>query len=184
MTAGAGSRADAGIPRGSAGVGKRFGGTVALDGDRLVGRARRSALPGRRERLGQIDADQDPRPASTRPIPAPRSSSTASPTRSLTPHQARALGIQVIFQDLSLFPEPDGAGEYRHRPRARRRRCGRRRGGRCARRRRRRSPGSTPTCRSTPASARCRWRSARSSRSAAASPPTRASCSWTSRPPR
>ena len=39
-----------------------------------------------------------------RPTRAPRSSSTASRTAALTPQQARALGIQVIFQDLSLFP--------------------------------------------------------------------------------
>ena len=72
---------------------------------------------------------------------------------SLTPHQATALGIQVIFQDLSLFPEPDGRGKHRHRPGAVGAASAAAAAGRCATPRRRRLHGSTPTCRSMRVSA-------------------------------
>ena len=41
-----------------AGLGKRFGGFVALDGDRPRGAAGRAARPDRAQRLGQVDAGQ------------------------------------------------------------------------------------------------------------------------------
>ena len=102
-----------------------------------------------------------------------------TPRRPIRPRQ---LGIQVIFQDLSLFPNLTVAeniaidlelGGALAPPSA---------AARCGPPRRQRSPGSMRTCRSTRVSARCRSRSARSSRSAAAWPRTPASCSWTSRP--
>ncbi len=71
---------------------------------RLVGEGRRGSLPGRRERFRQIDADQDHRRGSRARPRWRRSPLMASIIRGLTPHQAKSLGIQVIFQDLSLFP--------------------------------------------------------------------------------
>ena len=92
--------------------------------------------------------------------------------------------MQVIFQDLSLFPNLSVAeniaidqnlgGLARPVPRGAH---ARRSPASCWR-------GSASPCRSTPAWPRCRSPSARSSPSAAASPPTRGSCSWTSPPPR
>jgi simple sugar transport system ATP-binding protein len=87
---------------------------------------------------------------------------------SLTPHLAKSLGIQVIFQDLSLFPnlsvlenitiDLEIDGPLLPPPRA-----------------------LTQICRSTRASATCRWPKGRSLRSVGAWRSTRASCSWTSR---
>ena len=102
-----------------------------------------------------------------------------------TPPRAKALGIQVIFQDLSLFPNltvaeniaidqslggARAAGPLR---------------ARCAQIARRLLGAARPRPAARCArSARCRSPSARSSPSAAASPPRRGCCSWTSPPPR
>ena len=62
----------------------------------------RGRLPCRRERLGQVDAHQDPRGRRTgdrRHDPHRR-----GPIDRLNPRVAAAAGIKVIYQDFSLFP--------------------------------------------------------------------------------
>lgn len=85
------------------GVSKKFGGTVALDGiDWSVDRGEVHCLVGEngsgKSTLIKILAGVH--------APDPGGSITIEETRyaSLTPHQAKSLGVQVIFQDLSLFP--------------------------------------------------------------------------------
>jgi simple sugar transport system ATP-binding protein len=84
-------------------ISKRFGGTVALDAiDWAVERGEVHCLVGEngsgKSTLIKILAGvHKPDPGGTIVI-----DSVAH--RGLTPHQARTLGIQVIFQDLSLFP--------------------------------------------------------------------------------
>jgi len=85
------------------GIGKRFGGTVALEGiDWSVKEGEVHCLVGEngsgKSTLIKILAGvHAPDPGGTITI-------DGSPHTSLTPHQAKSLGIQVIFQDLSLFP--------------------------------------------------------------------------------
>jgi simple sugar transport system ATP-binding protein len=85
------------------GIGKRFGGTVALDAiDWSVKPGEVHCLVGEngsgKSTLIKILAGvHAPDPGGTIAIDG-----VAHPK--LTPHQAKALGIQVIFQDLSLFP--------------------------------------------------------------------------------
>lgn len=85
------------------GIGKTFGGTVALDGiDWSVEPGEVHCLVGEngsgKSTLIKILAGvQPPDPGGTIAIDGTRHAS-------LTPHQAKSLGIQVIFQDLSLFP--------------------------------------------------------------------------------
>ena len=102
----------------------------------------------------------------------------------LSPAEAKSLGIQVIYQDLSLFPNltvaENIAFDHNLAGLARPVRYGRMR--EIARGLLQR--GWASPCRSTRPSARCRSRSARWSRSAGASPRTRSSCSWTSPPHR
>lgn len=85
------------------GIGKTFGGTVALDAiDWSVERGEVHCLVGEngsgKSTLIKILAGVHvPDPGGTIAIEGERHAS-------LTPHQAKAHGIQVIFQDLSLFP--------------------------------------------------------------------------------
>lgn len=85
------------------GVSKRFGGTLALDGiDWTVNVGEVHCLVGEngsgKSTLIKILAGvHNPDPGASLMIDGQRHSS-------LTPHQAKELGIQVIFQDLSLFP--------------------------------------------------------------------------------
>ena len=85
------------------GIGKKFGGTVALHGiDWSVDRGEVHCLVGEngsgKSTLIKILAGVH--------TPDPGGSITIEETRyvNLTPHQAKRLGVQVIFQDLSLFP--------------------------------------------------------------------------------
>ena len=85
------------------GIGKTFGGTVALDGiNWSVDWGEVHCLVGEngsgKSTLIKILAGVH--------TPDPGGSITIEETRyaSLTPHQAKSLGVQVIFQDLSLFP--------------------------------------------------------------------------------
>ena len=86
-----------------AGIGKRFGGTVALDSiDWSVEPGEVHCLVGEngsgKSTLIKILAGvHAPDPGGTIAI-------DGAVHHKLTPHQAKALGIQVIFQDLSLFP--------------------------------------------------------------------------------
>jgi simple sugar transport system ATP-binding protein len=85
------------------GVGKRFGGTVALDGiDWALHRGEVHCLVGEngsgKSTLIKIVAGVHA------PDPGGRITIDGVAHPSLTPHQAKALGVQVIFQDLSLFP--------------------------------------------------------------------------------
>ena len=103
----------------------------------------------------------------------------------LTPGMARRLGVQVIWQDLSLFPHLGRGREHRLRaatsasvPRpSRRRRDARAPRARC-------SGVSASSWTSTGPCGSCPSRTARWSRSAARSSRRHRSCSWTSRPPR
>jgi simple sugar transport system ATP-binding protein len=85
------------------GISKKFGGTVALHGiDWSVDRGEVHCLVGEngsgKSTLIKILAGVH--------TPDPGGSITIEETRyaNLTPNQAKALGVQVIFQDLSLFP--------------------------------------------------------------------------------
>jgi simple sugar transport system ATP-binding protein len=85
------------------GIGKRFGGTVALDAIEwsvepgevhcLVG----ENGSGKSTLIKILAGVHEPDPGGMIMV-------DGVPYQRLTPHQARALGIQVIFQDLSLFP--------------------------------------------------------------------------------
>ena len=85
------------------GIGKRFDGTVALQGvDWSLARGEVHCLVGEngsgKSTLIKILAGvHAPDAGGSIKIDGVRHAS-------LTPHQAKALGIQVIFQDLSLFP--------------------------------------------------------------------------------
>jgi simple sugar transport system ATP-binding protein len=85
------------------GIGKRFGGTVALEGiDWSLRRGEVHCLVGEngsgKSTLIKIVAGVHA------PDPGGRITIDGVAYASLSPHQAKALGIQVIFQDLSLFP--------------------------------------------------------------------------------
>ncbi|MGH6929057.1 MAG: ATP-binding cassette domain-containing protein, partial [Dongiaceae bacterium] len=85
------------------GVGKRFGGTIALEGiDWSVDRGEVHCLVGEngsgKSTLIKIVAGVHA------PDPGGRITIDGVLHGSLSPHRAKALGIQVIFQDLSLFP--------------------------------------------------------------------------------
>lgn len=85
------------------GIRKTFGGTAALDGiDWSVNRAEVHCLVGEngsgKSTLIKILAGVHA------PDPGGSIAIEGSSYASLTPHQAKALGVQVIFQDLSLFP--------------------------------------------------------------------------------
>src|SRR5262245_34895044 len=85
------------------GISKRFGGTVALDAiDWSVEPGEVHCLVGEngsgKSTLIKILAGVHP------PDPGGTITIDAATHQKLTPHQAKALGIQVIFQDLSLFP--------------------------------------------------------------------------------
>ena len=98
------SAGDASLPFLSlTGISKRFGGTMALDGIDWSVDAGRSALPRRRERVGEVDPDQDHQRRSC-PGSWRFDHMDGSRYSSLTPQLAKSLGVQVIFQDLSLFP--------------------------------------------------------------------------------
>ena len=121
-------------------------------GCQLRGAAGRSAVHRRRERQRQEHADQGhhrrlPARAGRRDCRSP-----ASRSRRMSPAQARAAGVEVIWQDLALFPEMTRGREYRHSKRcsARRRassitaamrRTARRAAGAARRRHRRRCAG-------------------------------------------
>jgi simple sugar transport system ATP-binding protein len=84
-------------------ISKRFGGTVALDAiDWSVERGEVHCLVGEngsgKSTLIKILAGVHP------PDEGGTITIDGVPHASLTPHQAKSLGIQVIFQDLSLFP--------------------------------------------------------------------------------
>ena len=126
---------------------------MALDRIDWEVRPRRGALPGRRERLRQVHADQD----------RGRRARARSRRRDRDRRRARATGLDPArgqgarhpghLPGPVAVPEPVGRREHRHRPRARRglgRRSPRRR---CADGAGERSPGSASTCRSMPASA-------------------------------
>jgi simple sugar transport system ATP-binding protein len=85
------------------GIGKTFGGTLALDGiDWSVDRGELHCLVGEngsgKSTLIKILAGVHP------PDPGGSIWIDGSLHASLTPSQAKSLGVQVIFQDLSLFP--------------------------------------------------------------------------------
>jgi simple sugar transport system ATP-binding protein len=85
------------------GIGKRFGGTVALDSiDWSVEAGEVHCL------VGENGSGKSTLIKILAGVYAPDPGGTISIDgvvhQKLTPHQARALGIQVIFQDLSLFP--------------------------------------------------------------------------------
>ena len=83
------------------GVAKHFGAIEALQGVDLSARAGRGAGPDGRQRRRQVDAGQDHR----RQLPAvarARSASTATPQHFHKPVDARAQGIEVVYQDLAL----------------------------------------------------------------------------------
>ncbi len=147
------------------GIGKRFGGTVALDAIDW------SVEPGEVHCLvGENGSGKSTLIKILAGVHAPEPGGTITidgvAHRALTPHQAKALGIQVIFQDLSLFPnltvleniaiDHELGSALGAAPRAP-----------CARPRWPRLHGSMRTCRSMRRSATCRSRSARSLRSAA-----------------
>jgi simple sugar transport system ATP-binding protein len=85
------------------GIGKRFGGTVALDGiDWSVDRGEVHCLvgengSGKSTLIKILTGVHAPDPGGSITI-------EEKPYTSLTPHQAKSLGVQVLFQDLSLFP--------------------------------------------------------------------------------
>jgi simple sugar transport system ATP-binding protein len=84
-------------------VGKRFGGTVALEGiDWSLQRGEVHCLVGEngsgKSTLIKIIAGVHA------PDPGGRITVDGAAHERLSPHQAKTLGIQVIFQDLSLFP--------------------------------------------------------------------------------
>ena len=131
-----------------ANISKRFGGTAGARRHRLVGRARRGALPGRRERFGQVDADQDPvrRPCAR---PGRRDHhATACAHSGLTPAPGTATRHPGHLPGPVALPEPDGRGEHRHRPGAVGAVEAAAAKADARRPRRRRLPDSTPTFRS------------------------------------
>jgi simple sugar transport system ATP-binding protein len=84
-------------------VSKRFGGTLALDAIDW------SVAPGEVHcMIGENGSGKSTLIKILAGVHAPDPGGTVTidgvPHQSLTPHQAKALGIQVIFQDLSLFP--------------------------------------------------------------------------------
>jgi simple sugar transport system ATP-binding protein len=84
-------------------VGKRFGGTVALEGiDWSLQRGEVHCLVGEngsgKSTLIKIIAGVHA------PDPGGRITVDGAAHERLSPHQAKTLGVQVIFQDLSLFP--------------------------------------------------------------------------------
>jgi len=85
------------------GISKRFGGTVALDAiEWSVERGEVHCL------VGENGSGKSTLIKILAGVHAPDTGGTISvegvPYAALTPHQAKSLGIQVIFQDLSLFP--------------------------------------------------------------------------------
>ena len=85
-----------------AGATKRFGAVVGARRRRPRGLCRRGAGAARRQRRRQVDADQVPqrrapaRPAATIEI-------DGEPVAIHSPADARALGIETVYQDLALF---------------------------------------------------------------------------------
>src|SRR5262245_56215965 len=84
-------------------ISKRFGGTLALDGlDWSVAPSEVHCL------VGENGSGKSTLIKILTGVHAPEGGGTITMDgishSNLTPHQARQLGIQVIFQDLSLFP--------------------------------------------------------------------------------
>ncbi len=83
-------------------ISKPYPAVKANDNVYAAGRARRDPRRARRERRRQVDADEDHlrRRAARRRA---RSAGTASRSTIRNPHEARALGISMVFQHFSLF---------------------------------------------------------------------------------
>ncbi len=92
------------VPRTHATSPRRFGGVRRAPRRRPRPRGGRGPLPRRRERLRQVDADQDHLRRAAAGAGRRASSSRDASIAHLTPVQSTRLGIQVIYQDLSLFP--------------------------------------------------------------------------------
>ncbi len=132
-------------------IGKRFGGTVALDGHRLVGKCRRSPLPGGREWIRQIHAHQDRRRRLSARCRRPhrhRRHGLRSPV-ALSGKEARHPGH--LSGPLAVS-EPQRLGKYRHRPGTRRAAIDRTPQGYAHHRHGRPGEPRRCTCRSTPSS--------------------------------